>query len=1102
MAAIVNCRTCGKPIAAGDRFCGACGTAIDLGDETVLASPVPHTETGSVACLKCGTSMRKDDRFCPQCGASRPEPATVVSHVSLRNAQALRLIEATKGEFEILEQLGTGAMGAVYLAKDVALGRMVAIKVIAPHLLSDETMISRFRQEAQTVASLRHPNIVNVHAVRQSAEMHFFVMEFIDGPPLRNIVKSHAPLDVDVTQAILFQVGSALSHAHRSGRGVIHRDVKPANIMLDREGDAFVTDFGISKIQEVQTGLTQTGATIGTPEYMSPEQCRGDVLTGASDQYALGIVAYEMLCGHTPFTGNQYHVMVAHTSEPPRPIREIRPDCPPHVAEAVERMLAKSPADRWPDLDSAVMAMGGAPLGYHDPVRRKIKALIGATVTQIPTVGAGSRGGTRGSLETATSVTVTGLPQVLETGERVPLRADVRGSGNVSLSGLGVVWASTDPSIAKVEGGFVEGVRPGTVSIMASAGNVATSVLLTVAEPQPAGVLVRPSSIRMQRGGRFVLTAQVQDKRGRPLAREVRWRSSDPRVATVSATGEVVATGAGPVTITAQAEGASGTAEIVVEAPAVAAPPVAAAPVPAPPPGGLERTLVESAEPAAASGLRTARAAPPDADRGVPRPAAAAEKAPAARLKPAGVKPRPGSSTPARPLHRRPAVLAASVVAFAGLAALGVRSMGGGREAAGPSGSATLPASGGVPGEAPTAGAAPSAAQGSMPSSSTEPGPTPPPGVLSPEGLASGPTTPAPPAPSPAAPPPGNAAGQLPAGQQTVVQAPSAPPSTQPPAGRQAGPPPAGRQTGGGPTGGAATDGGRGGGPEPSVPAPASLRVSVPNTSLQVGQTQTAAAQVFGAGGAPLGRGSYSLTWRSSNAGVVSVGPQSGAVSAVGPGTAWIVASAGDARDSVLLSVAASVAAVEISEQSLTLEVGATRALIATVLDVNRRPLDEPVAWSSSDPAVARVDAAGRVTAAAPGTARVSASAGGARDEVAVSVTAPAPALPSAGEVRAAVEAYVAQLGRGDQDAVRRLWGSGAPGPLEELLALMRERNFTARVENVAGPSLEGGQPTVSFQVATSYRTFAGANRTRALAFLGRMERGSAGWELASVVLQ
>jgi serine/threonine protein kinase len=272
MAATIPCKSCGKPVPVGDKFCSGCGTAVvNDAAATVMLQQTHGTGTQSTQCVKCGATMGREDKFCPKCGSSRPEEATVVSHLSLRNAQAAHLIEATKGEFEILQQLGTGAMGAVYLAKDISLSRKVAIKVIASNLLSDATMISRFRFEAQTVASLRHPNIVNVHAVRQSADLHFFVMEFIDGPPLRNVVKTHAPLDVDVVQAIIFQVGSALAYAHRSAGGVIHRDVKPANIMVDKEGDAFVTDFGISKMSEAQSGLTQTGATIGTPEYMSPE---------------------------------------------------------------------------------------------------------------------------------------------------------------------------------------------------------------------------------------------------------------------------------------------------------------------------------------------------------------------------------------------------------------------------------------------------------------------------------------------------------------------------------------------------------------------------------------------------------------------------------------------------------------------------------------------------------------------------------------------------------------------------------------------------------------------------------------------------------------
>ena len=206
MSGTVPCQACGKRVAKGDRFCPGCGLAVVDTVETVVGEPSGDPGTNPTQCVKCAGPMGRDDHFCPKCGAQRPEAATVVSHISLRNAQAAHLIEVTRGEYEIIQQLGQGAMGAVYLARDIALSRKVAVKVIAPNLLADDTMISRFRLEAQTVASLRHPNIVNVHAVREAEDLHHFVMEFIDGPPLRSVIKSHAPLDVSVVQGVLFQV--------------------------------------------------------------------------------------------------------------------------------------------------------------------------------------------------------------------------------------------------------------------------------------------------------------------------------------------------------------------------------------------------------------------------------------------------------------------------------------------------------------------------------------------------------------------------------------------------------------------------------------------------------------------------------------------------------------------------------------------------------------------------------------------------------------------------------------------------------------------------------------------------------------------------------
>ncbi len=1048
MSSAQRCKSCGKVVAAGDKFCAGCGTVVALPDQTVVSGPGHDVGTNPTQCVKCGASMGRDDKFCPQCGAGRPEAATIVSHVSLRNAQAARLIEATQGEFEIVEQLGTGAMGAVYLAKDVALGRKVAIKVIAPHLLSDDTMISRFRLEAQTVASLRHPNIVNVHAVRQSDDLHFFIMEFIDGPPLRNIIKQNAPLEIDVVRAIMFQVGSALSYAHRSKGGVIHRDVKPANIMVDREGDAFVTDFGISKIAESQTGLTQTGATIGTPEYMSPEQCRGDALSGASDQYALGIVAYEMLVGHTPFTGTQYTIMVSHTSEPPRPLRELRPDCPADVAEAVERMLAKAPDARWPDLDSAVSAMGGAPLGYQDPVRHRIKALTGATVLHMPAVGASSRSGGasggRATLDTATSVSVLGLPSVLETGERIQLRADVRGAGDTSLGGQGVVWASTDPSIAKVEGEWVEGVRPGSVSIMASAGNVASSVLLTVAEPAPAKVLVRPASVHMHSGGKIVLSAEVQDKRGRPLQREIRWRSSDPARATVTSSGEVLAKKPGEVTITAEAKGVSGSATVAVEAP-VAAPP----PAPAP----------------SAAAAAAARPEPPKPKPAPPRPRAPERAAPAGR-----------------PVYRHPAVMAAALVALIAGGVVAVRSTGG--DTAPPPGPATPAGSGVTPGPASPVGGG--GTETSLP-------------------VSGGPGTQAP-APSSGPSPAGVASGQpaasgsgtsQPTATEPVQPTPSQPVASQPGAtSRGAG---AGRgQPGGGRGRGA-------GATEPATPPPTPVRVAVAvqSTTMQVNATQSATAQVFASGGTPMPGGSYTLSWQSRDPSVLSVSAQSGAVRAAAPGSSWLVAAAGSARDSVLIRVEASVSAVQIEQQDFSLEAGAPpRALTARVVDSGGQPVQQAVSWSSSNPAVASVDASGRVSPVATGTAQITAQTGSFQDRVTVTVTAAAPALPSPVQARAAVDGYVALLAARDRDAVTRLWGTANTGQRDEVLDLMGQNNFTATLGSVGAASQDGAAATVTFQVSAGWRTSFGQNRSRDLSFRARLERNGSEWRIASAATQ
>ena len=278
----------------------------------------------------------------------------------------------TLGDYEILGELGRGGMATVYLAHDIALDRKVAIKVISSAMV-DEAMAERFRREARTAAALNHPHIIPIYAVRDRNPLLFFAMKFIAGQSLDPILRGAGALPIPMVQAILSQAGSALGYAHR--RGVIHRDVKPANIMIDDEGWVLVTDFGIAKVSSA-AGLTGTGVTVGTPAYMSPEQCLGKDLTGASDQYSLGMVGYEMITGQPPFKGDSaMALMFARFNETPKPIQDLRPDCPPALADTVMRMLDGEPEKRWPTMDDAIGAVGAQTLPHDDPVRRQLIAM-------------------------------------------------------------------------------------------------------------------------------------------------------------------------------------------------------------------------------------------------------------------------------------------------------------------------------------------------------------------------------------------------------------------------------------------------------------------------------------------------------------------------------------------------------------------------------------------------------------------------------------------------------------------------------------------------------------------------------------------------------
>jgi serine/threonine-protein kinase len=361
------------------------------------------SQRNSIAsCPRCHHPVSPGSRFCIDCGADVREAQAQADTLDVegrtrrrripRDEEVVGLLQhATKGEYEILGELGRGGMATVFLAREVALDRKVALKVLSPSLLYGDGMIERFKREARTAGGLSHPHIIPIHAVRETADLLFFVMKFVEGRPLDGVIKDLGPLPIRMAQTILTQVASALHTAHR--RQVIHRDIKAANIMLDEEGYAVVTDFGIAKVN-TEANLTQTGAAVGTPYYMSPEQFVGSGVGPASDQYALGVVGYEMLAGRVPFLArNLQEVMRAHLVDHPRPIHSFRPDCPPALERAVLRMLAKEPEERFPGMEEVIQAIGAAPLTKDDPIKTQITELArsGKQKRYLPVAGTAAR---------------------------------------------------------------------------------------------------------------------------------------------------------------------------------------------------------------------------------------------------------------------------------------------------------------------------------------------------------------------------------------------------------------------------------------------------------------------------------------------------------------------------------------------------------------------------------------------------------------------------------------------------------------------------------------------------------------------------------------
>jgi serine/threonine-protein kinase len=272
--------------------------------------------------------------------------------------------EVIGDRYELEELVGSGGMSSVFRAHDRLLERKVALKVLHEQYTSDEDYVERFRREARSVASLSHPNIVTVIDRGEHGGRQYIVFEYVDGENLKQRIDREGALSVGDAVELVLQIGRALQFAHQNG--LIHRDVKPQNVLLNGDGRPKVTDFGIARSLDVQRGMTQTGAVLGTSDYIAPEQAQGEQVDDKTDVYSLGIVLFELLSGDTPFTGENFvAVAMQHINNPPPNIRDRRGDVSPRLAYAIDRSLAKDPGDRWQSMAEFCDELEGC-LDEHD----------------------------------------------------------------------------------------------------------------------------------------------------------------------------------------------------------------------------------------------------------------------------------------------------------------------------------------------------------------------------------------------------------------------------------------------------------------------------------------------------------------------------------------------------------------------------------------------------------------------------------------------------------------------------------------------------------------------------------------------------------------
>jgi serine/threonine protein kinase len=392
---------------------------------------------------------------------------------------------ALAGDYEILAELGRGGMAAVYRAREKELDREVAIKVLPAAMTFDADFVERFQREARTAGKLEHPHIVPIYRVGRAGQHNsviFFVMKLLTGQSLATVLRDRKKLTVSEVRRIVLETASALGYAAK--RGVVHRDIKPDNILLDSEGRCVVTDFGIAKT--ASGPMTAAGTSMGTPRYMSPEHAQGGQVDGRSDIYSLGVVAYQCLVGKTPFDADDpFAVLFKHINEPiPRPELETEEEWALYAV--IEKMLAKKQADRFQDADALIHALGGEvqTITLVNP-QAALQTTFGPTeIIPTPMPWRMRRLGpaTNGTWAAASIVLIAGVLMV----------SVARAAFGPSIGGIDTIAAqasTTSDGTTRTDSASAPSTSAGTSNTLASAGGAASAATKTLppvaAAPRP-----------------------------------------------------------------------------------------------------------------------------------------------------------------------------------------------------------------------------------------------------------------------------------------------------------------------------------------------------------------------------------------------------------------------------------------------------------------------------------------------------------------------------------------------------------------------------------------------------------------------------------------